>query len=209
MRLLAEDVEVDGALAVDARRGVGLLLALDELPQVAQRQRQAVEQRRLARVGKAQGGGQLQRIVLARMVATGAITPEQQAAAKAEVLLARLTMRAPVAAQVLRVNLREGEYAQAGPTATPLMMLGNTSLHLLVLLALARLLRENGPALDAAVYGDASQRAAFSQLFWSGSPVVPAGGAATSTASGCRCSVKWVNTWRKPASGVTRRTASP
>jgi len=37
----------------------------------------------------------------------------------------------------------------------------------------------SGPALDAAVYGDASQRAAFSQLFWSGSPVVPASGAAT------------------------------
>ena len=37
----------------------------------------------------------------------------------------------------------------------------------------------SGPALDAAVYGDASQRAAFSQLFWSGSPVVPAAGAAT------------------------------
>jgi hypothetical protein len=36
-----------------------------------------------------------------------------------------------------------------------------------------------GPALDAAVYGDAGQRAAFSQLFWSGSPVVPASGAAT------------------------------
>ena len=37
----------------------------------------------------------------------------------------------------------------------------------------------SGPALDAAVYGDASQRAAFSQLFWSGSPVVPASGTAT------------------------------
>lgn len=34
----------------------------------------------------------------------------------------------------------------------------------------------SGPALDAAVYGDASQRAAFSQLFWSASPVVPAAG---------------------------------
>jgi hypothetical protein len=37
----------------------------------------------------------------------------------------------------------------------------------------------SGPALDVAVYGDASQRAAFSQLFWSSSPVVPASGAAT------------------------------
>ena len=37
----------------------------------------------------------------------------------------------------------------------------------------------SGPAQDVAVYGDASQRAAFSQLFWSSSPVVPASGAAT------------------------------
>lgn len=37
----------------------------------------------------------------------------------------------------------------------------------------------SGPALDPAVYGDAAQRAAFAQLFWSSSPVVPATGAAT------------------------------
>lgn len=37
----------------------------------------------------------------------------------------------------------------------------------------------SGPALDSAVYGDASQRAAFSQLFWSSSAVVPASGSAT------------------------------
>ncbi|MBP6900712.1 MAG: DUF1566 domain-containing protein [Burkholderiaceae bacterium] len=39
----------------------------------------------------------------------------------------------------------------------------------------------SGPALDAAVYGDAAQRAAFSQLFWSASPVVPASGTAVAS----------------------------
>lgn len=37
----------------------------------------------------------------------------------------------------------------------------------------------SGPALDVAVYGSDAQRAAFSQLFWSASPVVPSSGAAT------------------------------
>lgn len=41
----------------------------------------------------------------------------------------------------------------------------------------------SGPALDPAVYGDAAQRAAFSQLFWSASPVVSATGGATGNAT--------------------------
>src|SRR5262249_23261182 len=38
--------------------------------------------------------------------------------------VARLTMRAPVAGAVLQSNVRPGEYAQSGPLATPLMLLG-------------------------------------------------------------------------------------
>ncbi len=38
----------------------------------------------------------------------------------------RLTIDAPVDGRVLQVNLRLGEYAQTGPVATPLMLLGNT-----------------------------------------------------------------------------------
>jgi multidrug efflux pump subunit AcrA (membrane-fusion protein) len=40
--------------------------------------------------------------------------------------LDRLTVRAPVDGQVLQVNLRPGEFAQAGALATPLMVLGDT-----------------------------------------------------------------------------------
>lgn len=40
--------------------------------------------------------------------------------------LDRLVVRAPVAGQVLQVNIRPGEYAQAGEHTTPLMMLGET-----------------------------------------------------------------------------------
>ncbi len=45
----------------------------------------------------------------------------------------RLTVTAPVDGRVLQVNLRLGEYAQAGPVASPLMLLGNVDrLHVRV-----------------------------------------------------------------------------
>lgn len=40
----------------------------------------------------------------------------------------RLTVRAPIAAEVLQVNIRPGEYAQTGALSTPLMILGNLDL---------------------------------------------------------------------------------
>lgn len=47
--------------------------------------------------------------------------------------LERRIVRAPVDGQVLQVNLRVGEFAQAGPLATPLMMMGSvTPLHVRV-----------------------------------------------------------------------------
>jgi multidrug resistance efflux pump len=47
--------------------------------------------------------------------------------------LERLTVRAPVDGQVLQVNLRPGEYAVAGASQTPLLVLGNTDvLHVRV-----------------------------------------------------------------------------
>lgn len=39
--------------------------------------------------------------------------------------LDRLTVKAPVDGQVLQVKIRAGEFAQAGPLATPLMVVGN------------------------------------------------------------------------------------
>jgi HlyD family secretion protein len=45
----------------------------------------------------------------------------------------RMTVAAPVDGQVLQVNLRLGEFAQAGPLATPLMLVGNVDqLHVRV-----------------------------------------------------------------------------
>jgi multidrug efflux pump subunit AcrA (membrane-fusion protein) len=45
----------------------------------------------------------------------------------------RLTVRAPVTGQVLQLNVRQGEYAQAGALATPLVLVGDTeTLHVRV-----------------------------------------------------------------------------
>ncbi len=43
----------------------------------------------------------------------------------AEVTLERLTVRAPVAGLILKLNIRVGEFVSAGPTADPLVLLGN------------------------------------------------------------------------------------
>jgi HlyD family secretion protein len=60
----------------------------------------------------------------------------RQAAAEVEVLeteLDKLTVRAPIAGTVLKVNVRQGEYATAGITAEPLMTLGDLqTLHVRV-----------------------------------------------------------------------------
>jgi multidrug efflux pump subunit AcrA (membrane-fusion protein) len=50
-----------------------------------------------------------------------------------ETEIERLTVRAPVSGEILQVNLRRGEFAQAGSLATPLMVLGNVEpLHVRV-----------------------------------------------------------------------------
>jgi multidrug efflux pump subunit AcrA (membrane-fusion protein) len=52
---------------------------------------------------------------------------------QSETELERLTVRAPVAGQILQVNIRRGEFAQAGVLATPLLVLGNVEpLHVRV-----------------------------------------------------------------------------
>jgi HlyD family secretion protein len=48
-----------------------------------------------------------------------------------ETEIERLTVRAPIAGEILQLNVRAGEYAQSGPLARPLIIMGNTSrLHL-------------------------------------------------------------------------------
>lgn len=51
----------------------------------------------------------------------------------AETDLDRLAVRAPVDGEILQVNIRPGEFAQAGPLSTPLIMFGNLdTLHVRV-----------------------------------------------------------------------------
>ncbi len=49
----------------------------------------------------------------------------EAALATTQTTLARLTVQAPVAGEVLQINIRPGEFAQAGALNTPLLVLGN------------------------------------------------------------------------------------
>lgn len=54
-----------------------------------------------------------------------------EAEAEIEVMttqLERLNVRAPIDGEILRINVRPGEYAQAGALSTPLMIMGNTEI---------------------------------------------------------------------------------
>jgi len=70
----------------------------------------------------------------AQVASSRAEVAAAQAQARAtQVDIDRMTVTAPVDGQVLQVNLRLGEFAQAGPLATPLMLLGNVDeLHVRV-----------------------------------------------------------------------------
>lgn len=77
-----------------------------------------------------------------------------------EVEVARLTTRAPIAGEVLRVNVRPGEFAQTGASAEPLVALGATeTLHVRVQIDEEDIGRiGNGARAEAALRGNASQR---------------------------------------------------
>ncbi|MBK7928879.1 MAG: biotin/lipoyl-binding protein [Bryobacterales bacterium] len=57
------------------------------------------------------------------------VAREQESRLRAD--LDRLTVRSPISGEVLQCKVRPGEYAQAGPLAEPLLLLGDTSrLHI-------------------------------------------------------------------------------
>lgn len=58
-------------------------------------------------------------------IAQADVTAAEAEVRETQANIDRLSVRAPVAGQVLQVNLRPGEYAPAGALETPLMLLGN------------------------------------------------------------------------------------
>jgi multidrug resistance efflux pump len=67
------------------------------------------------------------------LAAEAAILSEEAALKAVEVELERSTVRAPIDGQILQLRIRPGEFAPAGPTQSPWMVLGNLSpLHLRV-----------------------------------------------------------------------------
>lgn len=128
-------VQYNNAVAASSTPGT---IATEEL----ERRHWAVES---AKARLAQARSELTLMTSGTWKADLAITTAQQAEAEAGVASAqaaldaakteldRLTVKAPVDGQVLQVNIRTGEFAQAGPLATPLMLFGATStLHVRV-----------------------------------------------------------------------------
>lgn len=65
-------------------------------------------------------------IAKARLDSAKAVVQQAQASiANIKTTLERLIVRAPIDAEVLQVNIRAGEFAQAGALTTPLMLIGN------------------------------------------------------------------------------------
>jgi HlyD family secretion protein len=65
-------------------------------------------------------------IAKARLESAQALVQQAEASvADTETTLSRLIVRAPIAGEVLQVNIRPGEFAQAGFLNTPLLVLGN------------------------------------------------------------------------------------
>ena len=58
-------------------------------------------------------------------VATADVARADAEVQAARVEIDRLTVRAPVAGEILQVNIRPGEFAQSGAPAQPLLLLGN------------------------------------------------------------------------------------
>lgn len=77
-----------------------------------------------------------------------------------EVEIARLTTRAPIEGEVLRINVRPGEFAQSGASVEPLVALGATeTLHVRVQIDEEDVGRiGDGARAEAALRGNASQR---------------------------------------------------
>jgi RND family efflux transporter MFP subunit len=76
---------------------------------------------------------ELDRRRFAVQIAEAKVAQAQASMKFTETDLDRLTVRAPVAAQVLQVKVRVGEFAPTGALQTPLMMLGNVDpLHIRV-----------------------------------------------------------------------------
>jgi HlyD family secretion protein len=103
------------------------------------------------------------RVVQARETAAASQAGAAQARAQSQAVttdLDRLLVRAPIAGQVLRINIRVGEYAAAGPLADPLLAIGQVSpLHVRVQIDEEDAARvAAGAAATGSLRGDAARR---------------------------------------------------
>jgi HlyD family secretion protein len=119
----------------------------------------------VARIASAKSAAQSAQALVAegRDSARAAQAGSAQAAAQARVIatdLERLIVRAPIAGQILRLNVRKGEFASAGPLADPLVAMGAVDpLHVRVQIDEEDVSRiPAGAAAQATMRGDATRQ---------------------------------------------------
>lgn len=114
----------------------GVLEALASLKDVSQllKLAEAVTDKRAISTEELDRRNNAVAIAKARLESSKALVLQAEAnLAYAQTTLSRLSVKAPVQGEILQVNIRPGEFAQAGPLASPLMIMGNMDqLHIRV-----------------------------------------------------------------------------
>jgi HlyD family secretion protein len=127
--LIAADVAVR-----DAQARASLFTGVTDNRAVAQdevdRSRYAVER---ARAQRAQAEAELRSAQASASAASSSARVAEAQVRVAQTALDRLTVRAPIAGRIFRVDIRPGEFAAAGPLSTPLIAMGEaTTMHVRV-----------------------------------------------------------------------------
>jgi HlyD family secretion protein len=109
-----------------ARAAVGEAEAGVKDAATLQRLAEAIEDRRAISTEELERRRNATLIAKRRLESAGAQVQQAEAAVKAsQTTLELLRVTAPVNGEILQVNVRPGEFAQAGPLSTPLMLVGN------------------------------------------------------------------------------------
>ncbi|MGJ0486993.1 MAG: efflux RND transporter periplasmic adaptor subunit [Methylomicrobium sp.] len=125
-RAALADLAVREADLARAKAAVGEAKAGVKDAEVLQRLAESIEDRRAISIEELDRRRNATLISQRRLDSAAAQVLQAEAAVKeSRTMLDLLQVKAPIDAEVLQVNVRPGEFAQAGPLATPLMLVGN------------------------------------------------------------------------------------
>ncbi len=125
-RQLQAELAIKRANLVKATAGVNEAQALRDQAQALNKLAESVSDRRAISAEELLKRRNALLIATAQVASANALVQQAEAElASSQITLDRLAIRAPVDGSVLQVNIRCGEFAQAGGLTTPLLVLGN------------------------------------------------------------------------------------